>query len=170
MLGGSVRTKVIYATVILMVIATVILAFAQTEKDMIQHRNCKHCNMDREKFNFSRMLIEYEDNTSVGLCSIHCAAVELNQNNDKKARSHFVADYRTKKLTDARTAYWVIGGRPQGVMTSVAKWAFIKARDAREFVKEYGGRIASFEEAMKLAKDELGLRRKMSHDGHEHQH
>jgi copper chaperone NosL len=170
-LGGIMRTKAIYFAVIVMVIAIALLAFAQVakEKDISLHKNCKHCNMDREKFNFSRMLIEYEDGTSVGLCSIRCAAVELNQNKDKKVKSLMVADYTTKKLTDARTANWVIGGKQQGVMTSVPKWAFAKEKDAQKFVKENGGKIALFDEAMKAAQDEM-VTRKMTHEGYEHKH
>ncbi|MGC2061788.1 MAG: nitrous oxide reductase accessory protein NosL [Thermodesulfovibrionales bacterium] len=150
------RIKTIFSAALVFVMAFALLAFAQGDKenDIKLHKNCKHCNMDREKFNFSRMLIEYEDGTSVGLCSIHCAAVELNRNKGKKVRSLLVADYTTKKLTDARTATWVIGGKQQGVMTSVAKWAFIKAEDAKKFVRENGGKIATFDEAMRAAKDE----------------
>jgi copper chaperone NosL len=148
-------TKGIYASVIISVIAITLLSCSQTDKDINIHKNCKHCNMDREKFDFSRMLIEYEDGTSIGLCSIRCAAVELNQNRDKKVKYLLVADYMTKKLTDARTAIWVIGGEQHGVMTSVAKWAFTKTEDARKFVNENGGKVSSFEEAIKIAEDEV---------------
>lgn len=148
--------KAIYSMTMVFVMAIVLLACAQTEKenDINLHKSCKHCSMDREKFNYSRMLIEYEDGTSVGFCSIHCAAVELNQNKGKKVRSLLVADYTTKKLTDASAATWVVGGKQPGVMTSVAKWAFKEAEDAQKFVKENGGKISSFDEAMKAAKDE----------------
>ncbi|MBA4373628.1 MAG: NosL family protein [Thermodesulfovibrio sp.] len=164
-LGGHMRIKVICATVMLFVMAITVLVFAQAEKenDIKLHKNCKHCNMDREKFNFSRMLIEYEDGTSAGLCSIRCAAVELSQNKGRKVKSLLVADYATKKLTDARTATWVIGGKQQGVMTSVPKWAFSRQEDAQKFTKESGGKIASFDEAIKAAEDETGNRKKTSH-------
>ncbi len=166
------RTKVIYSTVMILVIAIALCAFAQTKKakDINLHNNCKHCNMDREMFNFSRMLIEYEDGTSVGFCGIRSAAVELNQNRDKKVKSLLVADYGTRKLTDARTATWVIGGLQRGVMTSLAKWAFAEKKDAQKFVNENAGKITSFGEAIKAAQDEVGQRRKMTHEGHEDQH
>ena len=101
--------KAIYSMAMIFVMAIALLACAQTEKenDINLHKNCKQCSMYREEFNYSHMLIEYEDGTSVGFCSIHCAAVELNQNKGKKVRSLLVADYTTKKLTDASTATWL---------------------------------------------------------------
>jgi hypothetical protein len=35
--------------------------------------------MEQEKFGHTWMVIEYEDGTTTGLCSMHCAAVELAQ-------------------------------------------------------------------------------------------
>ncbi len=58
----------------------------------------------------SRMFIVYADGTTVGVCSLHCAAAELKKNKDKQVKSLMVADYVTKALIDARTAIWVVGG------------------------------------------------------------
>jgi nitrous oxide reductase accessory protein NosL len=123
--------------------------------------------MDRTVFDQSRMLIVYADGTTVGLCSIHCAAADMKQNKDKQVRSLMVADYTTKDLTDARTATWVMGGGKQGVMTSVAKWAFAKEEAARKFVQENGGKVVPFDQAMKAAEEEIGGGEK-AHEGHMH--
>ncbi|HEX2770467.1 MAG TPA: nitrous oxide reductase accessory protein NosL, partial [Geobacteraceae bacterium] len=69
----------------------------------------------------------------------------------KQVKSLKVADYNSRKLIDARPATWVIGGSKQGVMTEVPKWAFAKKDDAQKFVKENGGRVTTFDEALNLA-------------------
>jgi nitrous oxide reductase accessory protein NosL len=114
-------------------------------------RSCKQCGMDRVAFAHGRMLILYADGTTVGTCSLNCAAVDMKENKGKKVKELRVADYGTKKLVDARTAVWVIGGSRDGIMTSVPKWAFSGKADAEKFVKENGGRITDFDEALNLA-------------------
>jgi copper chaperone NosL len=112
---------------------------------------CKQCGMDRVAFAHGRMLIVYADGTTAGTCSLNCAAVEMKVNKGKKVKALKVADYGTKKLIDARTAVWVIGGSKDGIMTEMPKWAFSRRVDAERFVKENGGRIAGFDEALNLA-------------------
>ena len=118
-------------------------------------KNCKQCGMDRVAFARSRMLVVYADGSTVGVCSLHCAAAEQQRNRDKQVSSFMVADYTTKKLIDAGTAVWVIGGKKQGVMTALAKWAFAKTEDARRFVAENGGMVISFDQAMNSAIKEV---------------
>lgn len=129
---------------------------------------CGQCGMDRTVFAQSRMLISYTDGTTVGVCSLHCAAAELKQNRGKHVKALMVADYPTKELTDAKSAVWVVGGSKQGVMTSVAKWAFAKEEDAGKFVQEYGGKLTSFEHAMKTAEGEASGASGTKHGGHSH--
>jgi nitrous oxide reductase accessory protein NosL len=112
---------------------------------------CKQCGMDRVAFSYSRMMIVYADGTTAGTCSLNCAAAEMKVNKGKQVKSLKVADYVSKKLLEAKTAIWVIGGRKQGVMTEVPKWAFAKKEDAQRFVKESGGRVTTFDEALNLA-------------------
>ena len=84
--------------------------------------DCKHCGMNRTKFSHSRMIVTYSDGSS-GTCSINCVVVDMHANKGKTVKSFQVGDYDTKKLIDAKTAVWVIGGTKKGVMTPVAKWA-----------------------------------------------
>jgi copper chaperone NosL len=123
--------------------------------DTRAHPDCIYCGMDRVKYAHSRMLTIYDDGTSVGTCSIHCTAIDLALHTDKTARSVFVGDYRTKNLIDAERAFWVIGGNNPGVMTIRPKWAFAEKRDAEEFMKEHGGKPASYEEAMKASFEDM---------------
>ncbi|HJW29823.1 MAG TPA: nitrous oxide reductase accessory protein NosL [Saprospiraceae bacterium] len=129
---------------------------------------CKQCGMDMDAYAQSRMLVVYADGTTVGVCSLHCAAAELKQNKDKQVKSLMVADYATKELIDARTATWAVGGNKEGVMTAAAKWAFAKGSDAREFVKQNGGEIASFDIAMKASEGEVAEGKLAGHDHQMH--
>jgi len=138
---------VLAAALVFGVLAMVALA----QDDIKQSQNCKYCGMDRQKFDFSRMLIEYDDGTSTGVCSLHCAAVELATNIDKTPKAIKVADFGTKNLIDAEKAFWVLGGSKAGVMTKRGKWAFEKKDDAETFIKANGGTLTSFDDVIKAA-------------------
>lgn len=123
--------------------------------DIKQSSSCKFCGMDRQKFDFSRMMIDYEDGTSAGVCSLHCAAVELAMNIDKIPKAIKVADFATRNLIDAEKAFWVVGGAKPGVMSKHGKWAFEKKDDAEAFIKTNGGALVSFDEAVKFAYNDM---------------
>jgi copper chaperone NosL len=129
------------------------IAFAQ--EDVAKHPSCPYCGMDRAKFAHSRVLVDYEDGSSFGACSLHCAAVDMAVHIDKTPKSIMVGDYDTKKLIDAETATWVIGGNKMGVMTKRAKWAFEGKEGAEKYIKENGGQLAGFEEAMKASYEDM---------------
>jgi nitrous oxide reductase accessory protein NosL len=116
---------------------------------------CKQCGMDRTIFAHSRMLVTYADGSSSGTCSINCVVTDMKASVGKKVKSFQVGDYNTKKLTDAKTATWVIGGKKKGVMTTVAKWAFTDKKSAEAFVKANGGKLATFDDALKATEKEL---------------
>ena len=117
--------------------------------------NCKYCGMDRTKFAHSRMLVEYDDDSTTGTCSLHCLGVELANTIDKTPKSIKVGDYASKNLIDAETATWVMGGEKQGVMTGRAKWAFANKGEAEAFVKDHKGTLVTFDEAMKGAYEDM---------------
>lgn len=150
---------VAWGVVLALFIGTVVLA--QAQEDIQKHPSCKYCGMDREKFGHSRMLIEYEDGSSLGTCSLHCMAVELAIHIDKTPKAIFVGDFHSKALIDAEKASWVIGGNKMGVMTKRAKWAFAKKEDAEKFNAENGGDLASFEQAIKAAYEDMYADTKM---------
>ena len=148
---------------------------ADTASDISAYPSCAYCGMDREMFSHSRVVIDYDDGTGAGLCSIHCAAVELAVHIDRTPKAIRVGDYGSKALIDAEQAVWVIGGTRSGVMTKRAKWAFAKKADAEAFIKESGGALASFDEAMKASYEDMyedtkmiREKRKMKHRMMEH--
>ena len=151
--------------VVLVMLLMVAVGAVSAQDDLKKFPSCQVCGMDRAKFAHSRMVIEYEDGTTVGVCSIHCAAADMKQNKDKQVRSLTVADYGTKELIDARTATWVVGGKKAGVMTSTPKWAFAREEEARKFIQENGGQVTPFDGVMKAANEEMGDKKRMAcHD------
>ena len=131
------------------------LSFATALADIQEHPSCTYCGMDREKYARSRMVTEYDDGSKFGACSLHCVAVNLASNIDRTPKVISVGDYYGKQLIDAEKAFWVIGGRVPGVMTSNAKWAFEHKNEAERFIKENGGTPATFDEAMRTAYDDM---------------
>lgn len=123
--------------------------------DISKAASCSICGMNREKFAHSRIFIEYDDGSTFGACSIHCAAVDLAVNIDKTPMNIWVGDYNTKKLIDAEKAVWVIGGDKPGVMTKRAKWAFGNKSEAGQYIKEHGGKPAAFADAMKATYEDM---------------
>jgi hypothetical protein len=111
--------------------------------------------MDRQQYAHSRRLIEYAEKATTGTCSIHCAASEISVNRDKTLVSMHVADYLTRNLILTEKAFWVIGGDKAGVMTKRAKWAFKEKEQAERFIKENGGRHATFHDAMKATFEDM---------------
>lgn len=51
-------------------------------------------------------------------------------------------------------------------MTPIAKWAFADKKDADAFIKVNGGKLASFDAALKAAEDEN--KEENEHNGHMH--
>lgn len=127
----------------------------RAQEDIKKFPACKYCGMDRAKFAHSRVLIEYDDGTALGLCSIHCAAIDLANNIDKIPGAILVGDFNSKNLIDVEKAYWVIGGSKMGVMTKNAKWAFENKEDAERFIKENGGTSATFDQAIKASYEDM---------------
>ena len=129
--------------------------FAQVDSDIQKHPSCKYCGMDRKQFAHSRMFVEYEDGSTGGTCSLHCMAIEFALQIDKTPKAIQVGDYPTQTLIDAEKAIWVLGGDEPGVMTRRAKWAFQSKEKAERFIKEHGGALVNFEEAMKNACEDM---------------
>lgn len=128
---------------------------AWAQEDITKHPDCPYCGMDRSKFAHSRIYIEYDDTTTAGLCSLHCACLELAVKIDRTPMAIKVGDYNHKTIIDAEKAFWVIGGNKMGVMTSRAKWAFENKDDADRFIKENGGHSASFDDAVNASFEDM---------------
>jgi hypothetical protein len=114
--------------------------------------------MDRKAYGFSRMLVQYEDGTVAGTCSLYCAVIELDANPEKTVKALLVADRDSRTLLDAEKAVWVMGGKKRGVMTEQPKWAFQSEEGAEVFIRANGGKIVTWAEALAAAREEATRR------------
>lgn len=128
------------------------VVFAQD--DINDFRACINCGMDRKAYGFSRMLIQYEDGSALGVCSLHCAVIELDANPGRKVKALLAADRDTRTLINAEQANWVLGGGKRGVMTQQPKWAFQSRDGAEAFFKANGGKLVTWTEALAAAREE----------------
>jgi nitrous oxide reductase accessory protein NosL len=131
------------------------LSAASAADDISEHRSCIHCGMDRKAYGFSRMLVQYEDGASVGLCSLRCVVVELDANPRRTVKAILAADRTERTLIDAEKAVWVMGGVKRGVMTTRPKWAFSTKAAADAFIDDYGGAIVTWNDALAAAREDL---------------
>lgn len=175
--GHILRSRPIQLVCLILCLAFPLAAIAEMA-DTKQHPECPLCGMNRAKFAHSRVLVTYEDGSETGTCSIHCAAMDLALKIDKMPESIQVGEYDTGNLIDAEKAFWVIGGDQMGVMTTRAKWAFKDKSKADAFIRDHGGKLATFDDAMKAAfedmyEDTMMIRKKrrmmQSQKAHEHQ-
>jgi hypothetical protein len=104
------------------------------------------------------MLINFADGSQIGVCSIHCAVIKLNELKSRKVKSLQVADRDSHVLLVAEKAIWVIGGKKRGVMTQRPKWAFATSAAAKAFVGSQGGKIVTWDEAFAAARDDAELK------------
>jgi len=78
----------------------------------------------------------------------HCAFRRSCPELDKAPKTIQVGDYGTKALINCRNVLLGHRGSKPGVMTKNAKWALANKANAEKFKKEFGGRIAGFDEAL----------------------
>ncbi len=141
---------VLFAVILFCTTRTIVFG----QDDINEHRSCVNCGMDRKAYGYSRMLIQYEDGSAVGVCSLHCAVVVLDTTPGRKVKELLVADRDSRTLINAEQAHWVMGGRKRGVMTQQPKWAFQSKDGAEAFIKANGGKLATWEEALAAAREE----------------
>ncbi len=146
------RIFLVFSAVTLLLTLSALSAYSET--DIVQHRDCSQCGMDRKAYGYSRMLVVYKDGTQSGTCSLHCTVTELSSRKNGEIITFKVADRDTRQLIDAEKAFWTIGGKKRGVMTMRAKWAFSTREAAQHFVDMYGGRLATWGEALAASRND----------------
>lgn len=123
------------------------------EGEFAKYPKCPYCGMDRKEYHFSRHLIHYSDDLVDGTCSIHCAAISLSLNLDRMPKAIYAPDNGSgeaiKPLTNAETAFYVIGGDHRPVMSKTPKTSFA-SKAAAEAAKG-SGEVADFDRALTLS-------------------
>jgi copper chaperone NosL len=148
--------KLKYGAVCMLALALLGIAVAVVVagNDIDEYRSCNYCGMDRKAYGYSRMMVIYENESRVGVCSLHCAVTEINEHKGSSIKSLLVADRSSRALIDAEKAFWVVGGSKRGVMTQNPKWAFATKDTAQSFVNSNGGKITSWDAALLAARED----------------
>ncbi len=81
-------------------------------------------------------------------CSLYCLVETIGTNTPNDVS---VADVKTLKFIDARSAFYVVGSKKRGTMSTKSKYAFSSEKDALKFQKKYKGSILNFQEAYSIA-------------------
>jgi nitrous oxide reductase accessory protein NosL len=89
------------------------------------------------------------------VCSLHCLADLVLKSGLEPTGVMIAAYLEPKKMLPAAGAYFVLGSRVPGTMTRVSKPAFPDRASAEVFAQACGGRLATFQEALNVAKRDL---------------
>ncbi|MEA3383867.1 MAG: nitrous oxide reductase accessory protein NosL, partial [Campylobacterota bacterium] len=127
--------------------------------ELVQSGDAKHwcpvCGMKIENYYKTSYIAKLKMNgLNRQYCSIRCLVVDM-QEYGIDENSIKVVDAKTEQYIDAKTAYYLINSKIMGTMTKVSKLAFKEKKDALEFKKIYKGKISTFDDAIKQAKESL---------------
>jgi len=113
---------------------------------------CPECGMTLPMFYKTNHAAQVEGKTKQ-YCSIHCLVEDMKKGSDLKEIK--VVDTNSLKFIDALKAFYVVGSKKKGTMSTVSKYAFSKKRDANLFAKENGGHVVDFRGALEAAKTDF---------------
>jgi copper chaperone NosL len=123
------------------------------ENDIEKYKKCPYCGMDRQEHNKTRMLVQYSDDLSDGVCSIHCLALSLGVNIDREPKNiwgpDFGATVEPRPLVPVDQLTYLIGADLKHAMTKKSKHSFASLDVAKEFQAKHGGNLAKFEDALR---------------------
>ena len=118
------------------------------------HKRCDNCGMDRNRFARTRYVFD-SGKGRFYTCSIACLVI-LSEKMHLTPKNVRVAEYiNPSNMIDALKAVYVIGSKARGTMTRTSKIAFSSKKQAERFVSKYGGRIATFAEALQETRQEI---------------
>jgi len=127
-------------------------AKADSIKPVMQSSLCSVCGMKLKMFpNTSYKAVV--NGKEKYYCSLHCLTQSISKGENPKKIE--VIDVQSLKYIDAEKAFYVVGSTRRGTMSNVSKYAFLSKKDAESFVKNYGGKIVDFQEAMNVAQKDF---------------
>ncbi len=137
---------------------------AKTKPILIQEGQSKYwcpvCGHTLSKYYKTNYIAKLKNGTKRQYCSLRCLVTDLN-NYGIDLSAVAVIDAKTEKLINAHDAYFVVGSKINGTMSKKSKLAFALENDAKNFVKQYKGKIVDFQEALKMAQDSLKIDNKI---------
>lgn len=110
--------------------------------------DCSVCGMWIDLYMKTRHVVTLVDGASESFCSITCAAKYVREHKDS-VRMIQAADFETKELLEAQKAFYLEGSDIPGVMSNTSRIAFSSRERADRFRRTHGGRILSFQDALK---------------------
>jgi nitrous oxide reductase accessory protein NosL len=135
------------------------------ENEFEKYPRCPYCGMARKMWSHTRHLIQYEDDSTEGTCSVHCAAISLALNMDRGPKHIWVgdagSDAKIKPLIEVDKANYALEQGKMGTMTGNRKWAYADKAKA----DATGGKVVGFDEALQAAyvdmgKNTIGIRKR----------
>jgi len=120
-----------------------------------KHTICENCGMDRNKFARTRYSFVVEDGTEHYTCSLHCLAVWLLKTGHTAKKIKVALYLHPDRMVPVEKAVYIIGSKARGTMTKVSKLAFADKKEAETFVKRFGGKISTFQQAYQLTLKEI---------------
>lgn len=130
--------------ILLLVLLPVTLPLAHAA----EREECSLCGMYLDLYAKTRFVIVLNDETTRYACSLACAARIIDENGEG-VRDIRVASFMTAELIDARSAVYLEGSDVPGVMSYTSRLAFPTRKDARAFQRKHGGKILSFDDAIR---------------------
>jgi len=136
-----------------LILAALLIAVFYTGSRAGEREECAVCGMYIDLYQRTRHAISFNDGTTKLTCGLACAAKVIVQNEDKIYGVR-VADFLTGKFLAADKAYYLEGSDVPGVMTYTSRIAFTSKAQARSFQKKHGGRIITFDQALKHQRED----------------
>lgn len=115
---------------------------------------CPVCGMNLKMFYKTSHSSELQNGTPRQYCSMRCLALDI-QEYGINTKNIKVIDASTQMSIDARKAFYVVGSKVPGTMSSMSKLAFESEEAAKKFVQKNKGEIVSFDKALLMAQESL---------------
>ena len=120
---------------------------------------CNTCRMSLPPFYKTNHALKLKNGEVRQYCSLYCLVDMLHRHQSNNTPlvpdEILVVDAENLTFTNAKTAFYVIGSRIRGTMSSKSKYAFADKEDANAFVEKQGGQIVNFAEALKTAEEDF---------------
>lgn len=116
---------------------------------------CTNCGMHLPTFYKTSHMIKLKNGQFRQYCSISCLMEEMEittlRNKHDEIDKILVVDVSSLKYIDAKQAYYVVGSKKKGTLSSVSKYAFKEKIEAENFMFENGGTLTNFDGAYSTA-------------------
>ncbi len=132
----------------LVILSVFFVFFVSASSRAAEREGCAICGMYLDMYAKTRYAITLDDGSARSTCSLACATRIMDENKGH-VKDIKVGNYLSGELIDARSASFLEGSDVRGVMSRTSRIAFPSKQDALEFQKKHGGKIVTFDEAVR---------------------